>query len=72
MPPFGPIKHADLIYYLRKAGYTGPRPGGRHGFMLKGSAKLILPNPHRGDIGSALLVRLLRQARISREEWEAL
>lgn len=72
MPAFGAMKRADLIRYLRQAGFNGPRAGGRHQFMLKGSLRLTLPNPHRGDISSTLLGRLLRQAGIAREEWEAL
>ena len=35
--------------------------------MLKGSLRLTLPNPHRGDISSTLLGRLLRQAGIAAE-----
>jgi hypothetical protein len=33
---------------------------------------LILPNPHESDIGSEFLLALLKQAGISREEWEEL
>ena len=40
--------------------------------MEKGQVKLTIPNPHRRDIGRNLLARLLRQAGISREEWETL
>lgn len=31
-----------------------------------------IPNPHQGDISRGLLTRILRQAGISREEWEKL
>ncbi len=31
-----------------------------------------LPNPHEGDIGKEFLARILRQARIERDEWEKL
>jgi len=72
MPNVGPIKRSDLIRYLRKLGFSGPSAGGKHEFMLKGSLRLILPNPHRGDISTALLVRLLRQAGITSEQWESL
>lgn len=34
--------------------------------------KLRIPNPHAEDISRGLLVRILRQAGIDREEWEAL
>lgn len=39
--------------------------------MVKGVSRIIIPNPHRGEIGREYLARLLRQAGISREEWEA-
>jgi hypothetical protein len=72
VPPFGPIKRADLVRYLRKAGYTGPFSGGRHGVLIRGQHRLALPNPHGPDIGRPLLGEFLKQAQISRDEWEAL
>ena len=39
--------------------------------MLKEERRLILPNPHRGDISVALLLRLLQQAGVARDEWES-
>ena len=72
MPPFGPISRNDLIRALRQAGFDGPYSGGKHPFMIKGDLTLTLPNPHQGDIGRELLSRILRQAGISREEWEEL
>jgi hypothetical protein len=54
------------------AGFEGPFAGGRHSFMLKGELSLVIPNPHKGDISRSLLRKLLRQAGISREEWDAL
>jgi predicted RNA binding protein YcfA (HicA-like mRNA interferase family) len=72
MPVFGPISRKDLVRYLRKMGFDGPYSGGKHQFMLKGDVTLIIPNPHKGDIGRELLARILRQAGISRKEWEQL
>jgi predicted RNA binding protein YcfA (HicA-like mRNA interferase family) len=72
MPRFGPIKRRDLIRYLGQLGFEGPYSGGKHQFMIKGEITLRLPNPHRSDIGKELLARILRQARIDREEWEKL
>ena len=72
MPPFGPISRRDLVRALRTAGFDGPYSGGKHPFMLKGDLTLTLPNPHHGDIGRELLATNLRQAGISREEWERL
>jgi hypothetical protein len=40
--------------------------------MRKDGPPLILPNPHESDISAGLLVRILRQAGISREQWERL
>jgi hypothetical protein len=37
--------------------------------MRKGDLVLTIPNPHKGIIGVDLLTRILKQARISREEW---
>jgi predicted RNA binding protein YcfA (HicA-like mRNA interferase family) len=72
MPPFGPISRRELIRALRAAGFDGPYAGGKHPFMLKGDLTLTVPNVHQGDVGRELLARVLRQAGISREEWEAL
>jgi predicted RNA binding protein YcfA (HicA-like mRNA interferase family) len=74
MPHLGPIKRRDLIYYLRQVGFEGPYPGGNHQYMVKRKEKitLIIPNPHQGDIGEGLMVRILKQAKIDRATWEKL
>jgi predicted RNA binding protein YcfA (HicA-like mRNA interferase family) len=72
MPKVGPIKRLDLIRRLRQLGFDGPRPGGRHETMYRSVIQVPIPNPHAGDISQALLLRILKQAGISREEWEAL
>jgi len=72
MPRFGPIRRPELIRHLRELGFDGPFAGGRHEFMQRDDIRLILPNPHRRDIGPDLLARLLREAEISRERWERL
>jgi predicted RNA binding protein YcfA (HicA-like mRNA interferase family) len=46
--------------------------GDDHQYMKGRGIKLHIPNPHTEDIGRGLLVRILRQAGIEREEWEAL
>jgi hypothetical protein len=40
-----------LISRLRRLGFEGPYAGGSHEFMLGGVRRLILPNPHRAEIG---------------------
>jgi len=72
MPHFGPIKRRELIACLRRAGFSGPFAGGKHEFMQRGDLSLTVPNPHGSDIGPKLLSQVLRQAQISREEWERL
>lgn len=72
MPHFGPIATRDFVAALARAGFEGPFPRGKHRIMRKGAIAISVPNPHRGDIATNLLARLLRQAAISREEWERL
>ncbi len=72
MPAFGPVKRQKLIRNLRKLGFEGPYSGGNHQYMVKGQLRLVIPNPHKGDISRALLSRILRQAGIERENWERL
>lgn len=54
------------------AGFDGPFAGGRHEFMSRENRQVRLPNPHVGDISKDLMSRLLVQAGVSKEEWEAL
>ena len=72
MPYFGQISWRDLVKALQDAGFEGPYPGKRHPYMIRGTLKMIIPNPHKGIIDVSFLHRLLRQAEISREEWEKL
>jgi predicted RNA binding protein YcfA (HicA-like mRNA interferase family) len=72
MPAVSPIKRKDLIACLRALGFEPPVSGGDHQYMKGRGRKLRIPNPHTDDIGRGLLVRILRQAGVEREEWEAL
>ena len=74
MPHVGPIKRKELIYYMRRLGFEGPYSGGNHQYMvkIKENITVFVPNPHQGDIGESLLVRLLKQAKIDRATWEKL
>jgi predicted RNA binding protein YcfA (HicA-like mRNA interferase family) len=72
MPRYGAIARRDLVRYLRSAGFSGPDAAGKHQIMRRGDVTISIPNPHRGDISTGLLARILRQAGISREEWERL
>lgn len=72
MPSLGPIKRKDLIRFLKQLGFEGPFSGKRHQFMLKGTIRLPIPTPHKGDISKGLLATILKEAGISCEEWEKL
>ncbi|MDP3957818.1 MAG: type II toxin-antitoxin system HicA family toxin, partial [bacterium] len=50
-------------------GFAGPYQEGKHPYMIKGAVTLAVPNPHENEISQDLLVRLLRQAGITRAEW---
>ena len=72
MPPLAPVSRRRLIQNLHRLGFEGPYSGGSHQFMIKDELRLTIPNPHTGDINAALLARILRQAKISRQEWDEL
>jgi predicted RNA binding protein YcfA (HicA-like mRNA interferase family) len=61
-----------LIRYLRQLGFDGSYSGGKHQFMSRRNLTLRIPNPHQNDIGKELLIRILRQAEISKDDWEKL
>lgn len=66
-----PISRKELIRKFRSLGFTGPYSGGRHQFMVKEELKMRVPNPHQaGEISDSLLREILRQAGISKDEWE--
>lgn len=66
-----PVKRGLLIMRMKRLGFVGPYSGGKHQFLVRESARLILPNPHASEIGPALLSRILQQAGVSREEWDS-
>jgi predicted RNA binding protein YcfA (HicA-like mRNA interferase family) len=72
MPRIGSISRDDLIRYLRKLGFRGPEAGAKHQAMARGNHLVRIPNPHGSDIGVGLLKEILRQAGISKIEWEEL
>ena len=71
MPAWGPVPRRKLIRSLRGLGFDGPFSGGRHQFMVRGDVVVTVPNPHGRDIALDLLSRVLRQAGVSRKEWES-
>jgi hypothetical protein len=70
MPPFGPVRRAELVRALRSLGFDGPFSGAKHQFMVRGTVSLRIPNPHQAEIGRDLPARILRQAGVDRDAWE--
>jgi len=64
------LSRKDLIRKFMALGYSGPFSGGKHQFMIKGSQKIRIPNPHVSDISASLVKEILRQAGISSQEWD--
>lgn len=63
-----PVDWRTFVKRLQELGFEGPYSEGKHPFMRKGDLVVTIPNPHKGTIGVDLLNRILKQARISREE----
>ncbi|HEY3874430.1 MAG TPA: type II toxin-antitoxin system HicA family toxin [Candidatus Kapabacteria bacterium] len=72
MARIGPISRDHLIRNMRKLGFHGPEAGAKHQAMARGSLLVRIPNPHGSDIGVGLLKEVLRQAGISKSDWEQL
>ena len=64
-----PVSRRDLIKRLREIGFVGPYIGPDHAFMIRGTNRIKIPNPHKQEIDVNLLLEILREAGISREEW---
>ena len=63
------ISWRKLVQRFRHLYFDGPNSGGRHLFMVHGTLKIHIPNPHEGDISKGLLAEILRQAGISSSDW---
>ena len=70
MSKLQPISQRKLAQKLRKLGFLGPYQAGKHPYMIKNDIVLTIPNPHEGDVGVDLLVRILRQGNIKKDDWK--
>jgi len=65
------ISRKELISKFSNLGFEGPFSGGKHMFMKKGELKIRIPNPHKSkEIHVSLVKEILRQASITKEEWD--
>lgn len=71
MPKLSPLKPREVIQKLRKLGYQGPFPGGRHVHMVHMKTGQVIPVPmHQGkDIAVGLIREIIRQTGITPDEW---
>lgn len=74
MSRLSPLKSAEVIRRLRKLGFEGPFPGGRHARVVRIATGEVIPIPmHKGkDVSVGLIRAILRQIAVSPEEWNAL
>ena len=66
-----PVSQRELVARLRRLGFEGPYGGGKHAIMVRGPFRLVIPNVHGSEICVDLLSRILKQAGISLEDWNA-
>lgn len=71
MSKLKPLKPEEVIQKLRKLGYNGPVPGGRHVRMYHPETLKVIPVPmHKGkDISVGLIREIINELEISRKEW---
>jgi hypothetical protein len=44
-----PCSRVEVIRKLKKLGFDGPYPGGRHSYMKRECYRQIIPNPYGGQ-----------------------
>ncbi|MEO8456535.1 MAG: type II toxin-antitoxin system HicA family toxin [Chloroflexota bacterium] len=65
-----PLSQQDVIRKFKNLGFEGPRQQGRHPFMSKGPLKVFIEGRHGRDIPIWLQQKFLRQAGISKDDWD--
>lgn len=66
-----PLKPEEVIQKLRKLGFVGPIPGGKHVRMVHPQQKKTIPIPvHKGkDVSIGLIRQIINEVGISRDKW---
>lgn len=69
-----PLRSEEVIRKLRRLGFEGPIPGGKHSRMIHAEHRQIVPIPTHGgrDLGVGLIRAIIREVGISPEEWNEL
>ncbi len=63
------VSRRELVRRLKRLGFEGPFPGGKHQWMRRGALRLTIPDAHAGAINPGLIRRILRQAGITIDAW---
>jgi predicted RNA binding protein YcfA (HicA-like mRNA interferase family) len=69
MSNLSPLPRRILIKKLRKLGFSGPYSAARHEYMTWNNEKIFIPNPHGKDIGLPIIKKIVRQLKISNQEF---
>ncbi len=62
-----PATRRELIKFFSERGWDGPQPGGNHEYMVKGAHRQVIPSD--SEIAGPFLLRLLKQAGYTRDDW---
>lgn len=65
-----PISRRGLIKKLKGLGFEGPFLATKHQYMLKGTHKIFIPNPHGKDIGVPIIRKIIQQIGIDPKKWD--
>jgi predicted RNA binding protein YcfA (HicA-like mRNA interferase family) len=68
MAGLGPVSRRELVRKLKRLGFEGPFPGGKHQWMRRDGLRITIPNPHGGAIDPGLIRRILRYAGVKVDE----
>ena len=63
------LKYREFIAKLKKIGLEGPISGGKHPHFLFGNIKIIVPNPHGGDVDKNIVKKIISKIGITVEEF---
>lgn len=62
-----PTTRRELIRFLTQRGWAGPLAGGNHEYMIRESHRQVIPSD--SEIAGPFLLRLLKQAGYTRDDW---
>jgi len=69
-----PLKPDKVIKKLRRIGFNGPFPGGKHIRMVSSKTGKVIPIPaHKGkEVSIGLIREIINEIGISKKEWTEL